>query len=142
LIVITNQSGIARGLFTAEDLDRMHARLREMLAVWGVRLTAIEYCPHHVEGGIPHFAIPCGRRKPQPGMLRRAATAHGIDLTRSWMVGDILDDVQAGNLAGCRAALVDLGTERMPDCPERWPRVVGRSTADVLRQIAAIEGLL
>jgi D-glycero-D-manno-heptose 1,7-bisphosphate phosphatase len=142
LIVVTNQSGIARGFFTAEDLERMHARLREMLGVWGVRLTGIEYCPHHVEGVIPHFAIPCGCRKPQPGMLRRAAAAHGIDLTRSWMVGDILDDVQAGNLAGCRTALVDLGTERMPDRPERWPRVVGRSTADVLRQIAVIEGLL
>lgn len=142
LVVVTNQSGIARGFFSADDLERMHLRLRELLAVWGVRLTGIEYCPHHVEGVIPQFAVPCGCRKPQPGMLLRAAAAHGIDVRRSWMIGDILDDVQAGNLAGCRSALVDLGTERRPDCPERWPRVVGRSTADVLRQIAVIEELL
>ena len=142
VFVVTNQSGIARGFFSADDLERMHLRLRELLAVWGVRLTGIEYCPHHVEGVIPQFAVPCGCRKPQPGMLLRAAAAHGIDVRRSWMIGDILDDVQAGNLAGCRSALVDLGTEGRPDCPERWPRVVGRSTADVLRQIAVIEELL
>lgn len=142
LIVVTNQSGIARGFFTMEDLERMHERLRQMLAVWGVRLTDIYACPHHVDGIIPHLAIACACRKPEPGMLRRAVEEHDIDLSRSWMVGDILDDIEAGNVAGCRTALVDLGTERMPERPERWPRIVGRSTADVLRQIAVAEGLI
>jgi D-glycero-D-manno-heptose 1,7-bisphosphate phosphatase len=75
-------------------------------------------------------------------MLLDAADERGIDRSRSWMVGDILDDVEAGNRAGCRTVLVDLGTEGMPDRPERWPRMVARSTADALRQIAFAEDLL
>src|SRR5205814_3528064 len=69
LIVVTNQSGIARGYFTEADLERMHDRLREMLRVWGVELNGIYACPHHVDGVIPQLAIPCVCRKPQPGML-------------------------------------------------------------------------
>lgn len=142
LIVVTNQSGIARGYFTERDLERMHDRLRQMLRAWGVELHAIHHCPHHVDGSISHLAVPCGCRKPQPGMLLRAAAERGIDLTRSWMVGDILDDVEAGNRAGCRTVLVDLGAEPRPDRPERWPRFVARSTRDALRQIAFAEDLL
>ena len=141
LIVITNQSGIARGYFTEETLERMHDRLRGMLRVWGVELDAIHFCPHHVDGVIPHLAIPCDCRKPQPGMLLRAAAERGIDLSRSWMVGDILDDVEAGNRAGCQTTLVDLGTEPAPDRPERWPRFVAPATADALRLIAFAEDL-
>ena len=142
LIVVTNQSGIARGFFTEHDLECMHDALREMLGVWGVELNAIQFCPHHVDGSVPHLAIPCLCRKPQPGMLLEAAAARDIDLSRSWMIGDILDDVEAGNRAGCQTALVDLGTEQCPEHLDRWPRMVGRSTADVLRQIAFAEDLL
>ncbi|MCC7022362.1 MAG: HAD family hydrolase [Thermomicrobiales bacterium] len=142
LVVVTNQSGLARGYFTEEALERMHDRLREMLRVWGVELHAIYACPHHIEGIVPHLAVHCRCRKPQPGMLLEAAEDRGIDLSRSWMVGDILDDVEAGNRAGCRTVLVDLGTEGVPDRPERWPRLVARSTADALRQIAFAEELL
>ena len=141
LIVVTNQSGIARGYFTEHDLERMHDRLRQMLRVWGVELHAIHFCPHHVEGVIPHLAVPCGCRKPRPGMLLRAAAERGIDLSRSWMIGDILDDVEAGNRAGCRSVLVDLGSEQRPDTAERWPRFVSRSTRDALKQIAFAEDL-
>jgi D-glycero-D-manno-heptose 1,7-bisphosphate phosphatase len=74
-------------------------------------------------------------------MLLRAAAERNIDLSRSWMIGDILDDVEAGNRAGCRTVLVDLGTERLPERPERWPRLVARSTADALRQVAFAEDL-
>jgi D-glycero-D-manno-heptose 1,7-bisphosphate phosphatase len=142
LVVITNQSGIARGYFTEEDLGRMHDRLREMLRKWGVELDAIHYCPHHVDGIIPHFAVPCGCRKPEPGMLLAAASALGIDLPRSWMVGDILDDVAAGNRAGCRTVLVDLGTEQLPTLPDRRPTFTARSTAEALRRIAECEALI
>jgi D-glycero-D-manno-heptose 1,7-bisphosphate phosphatase len=140
LIVVTNQSGIARGYFTEEMLERMHDHLRAMLRVWDVHLDAIHACPHHTEGVIPQLAIRCECRKPQPGMLLHAA-ARGIDLTRSWMIGDILDDIEAGNRAGCRTALVDLGTEPVPDRPERQPSLVAPSTAAALRGIAACEGL-
>lgn len=142
LIVITNQSGIARGFFTEHDLERMHDALRDMLRVWGVELNAIHFCPHHIDGSVTHLAIPCLCRKPQPGMLLEAAAARDIDLTRSWMIGDILDDVEAGNRAGCQTALVDLGTEQCPSHPGRWPRMVGRSTEDALRQIAFAEDLM
>jgi D-glycero-D-manno-heptose 1,7-bisphosphate phosphatase len=142
LVVVTNQSGIARGYFTEHDLECMHDKLREMLRAWGVELNAIVFCPHHVEGAVPHLAIPCSCRKPQPGMLLEVAAARDIDLARSWMVGDILDDVEAGNRAGCQTVLVDLGTEQSPGHPGRWPRMVARSTADALRYIAVAEDLL
>jgi D-glycero-D-manno-heptose 1,7-bisphosphate phosphatase len=75
-------------------------------------------------------------------MLMEAAAARNIDLSRSWMIGDILDDVEAGNRAGCQTALVDLGTEQCPEHPSRWPRMIARSTADALRQIAVAEDLM
>src|SRR3712207_4251292 len=75
-------------------------------------------------------------------MLLEIAAARDIDLARSWMVGDILDDVEAGNRAGCQTVLVDLGTEQCPDHSGRWPRMVARSTADALRSIAVAEELL
>ena len=110
LVVITNQSGLARGYFTEDDLEKMHGWLREMLGAWGVELNSIQFCPHHVEGVVPHLAMACECRKPEPGMLLNAARERNIDLSRSWMIGDILDDIEAGNRAGCRTALVDLGT--------------------------------
>jgi D-glycero-D-manno-heptose 1,7-bisphosphate phosphatase len=91
---------------------------------------------------VPHLAIHCPCRKPQPGMLLEVAAARDIDLSRSWMIGDILDDVEAGNRAGCQTVLVDLGTEQCPDDAGRWPRTVTRSTADALRYIAVAEDLL
>lgn len=141
LVVITNQSGLARGLFTEDDLEKMHTWLREMLRKWGIELNSIQYCPHHIEGVLPHLAVACDCRKPEPGMLLNAARERDIDLTRSWMVGDILDDIEAGNRAGCRTALVDLGTESQPASDVRWPDLVARTTADALEQIAIAEGL-
>jgi D-glycero-D-manno-heptose 1,7-bisphosphate phosphatase len=142
LVVVTNQSGLARGYFTEDDLEKMHAWLREMLSAWGVTLDAIQFCPHHLEGVVPHLSVACGCRKPQPGMLLDAARERGIELTRSWMIGDILDDIEAGHRAGCRTALVDLGTESLPESDVRWPDLVACTTAEALEQIAFDEGLL
>lgn len=141
LVVITNQSGIARGLFTEEDLARMHDHLRAGLAAAGVAIDAIFHCPHHPDGAVPGLAIACDCRKPRPGMLREAAAHLGIDLAASWMVGDILDDVEAGNRAGCRTVLVDLGTEFPPTFPDRRPTAVARDTAHALAIVAAAAGL-
>ncbi len=141
LVVVTNQSGLARGYFTEADLAEMHAWLRQMLGEWGVELNSIQFCPHHVEGVIPYLAVACECRKPEPGMLLNAARERGIDPTRSWMVGDILDDIEAGNRAGCRTALVDLGTEALPERDVRWPDLVASTTAEALEQIALAEGL-
>jgi D-glycero-D-manno-heptose 1,7-bisphosphate phosphatase len=141
LIVITNQSGIARGYFTETDLQRMHEYLKAQCAVQGVFLDAIYHCPHHPDGIISELAFRCDCRKPQPGMLLRAAADHNIDLHHSWFVGDILDDVEAGNRAGCRTVLVDLGTEQPPTHFLRCPTFVGRDTCHALRTIRTIEEL-
>lgn len=141
LVVITNQSGIARGYFTAADLHLMHDHLRGELAREGVVIDGFYHCPHHVDGVVPELAIECECRKPQPGLILQAAHDLTIDASKSWMLGDILDDVQAGNRARCRTVLVDLGTEGAPDEPERRPDFVARDTLHALDIVAAIEGL-
>ena len=141
LVVITNQSGIARGLFGVRDLERMHRHLRAALARQDVRLDGIYYCPHHPEGVLPALAVRCDCRKPRPGMLLRAADELALDLERSWIVGDILDDIEAGKRAGCRGVLVDLGTERLPATRWRQPDFVARDTRHALHIIAAEERL-
>src|SRR5690348_8254845 len=107
LVMVTNQAGLAHGYFTEADLRTMHAYLRTELGRWGVSLAGIYYCPHHPEGAVPELALRCDCRKPRPGMLLRAAAELHLDLANSWFVGDILDDVEAGNRAGCRTILVD-----------------------------------
>jgi D-glycero-D-manno-heptose 1,7-bisphosphate phosphatase len=141
LVVITNQSGLARGLFTVADLQAMHDHLAATLAGLGVALHGVYHCPHHPEGVVAGLAVECACRKPRPGMLLRAAADLELDLGRSWFVGDILDDVEAGNRAGCRTVLVDLGTESPPASPVRHPDYVARDTLDALRLIRAVEGL-
>lgn len=104
LIVVSNQSGVALGRFPACALEGVAHRLTELLAPHGAAPQAFYWCPHAPDDG-------CDCRKPRPGMLRRAAREHGIDLSRSWMVGDILHDIEAGHRAGCRAVLIDNGNE-------------------------------
>jgi D-glycero-D-manno-heptose 1,7-bisphosphate phosphatase len=141
LVVITNQAGIARGYFTEDDLQLMHEYLSGELARLGVQLDAIYYCPHHPDGVIPELARRCQCRKPAPGMLLAAAADLDIDLARSWLVGDILDDVEAGHRAGCRSILVDLGTESLPTQHIRCPDFIARNTAHALRIIGTVENL-
>jgi D-glycero-D-manno-heptose 1,7-bisphosphate phosphatase len=99
LVLISNQSGVGRGMFTHEDLNRVHERLVEVLAGGDVTLSGAYYCVHS-----PWEECSC--RKPNPGMLLRAAFDLGLDLSRSYMVGDSLRDVIAGRLAGCRTVLL------------------------------------
>jgi len=106
LIVATNQSGVARGFFDRAILDGLHAHLRKMLEEEGVVLDAIYDCPHHPSVKIDSAANPCACRKPGPGMLVRAAEDFGIDLAESWMIGDMVSDVEAGRHAGCRTILL------------------------------------
>ncbi len=141
LVVITNQSGVARGYFTEAELQGMHQYLAQELRSNGVQLDAIYYCPHHPDGVIPELSIRCDCRKPKPGMLLRAAADLDLDLQRSWFIGDILDDIEAGNRAGCRTILVDLGTEPIPEQPLRYPDFVAHNTLHALRIIKAKEAL-
>lgn len=99
LVVISNQSAIARGLTTAAELARMHETLSRALAAAGGALDDILFCPHG-----PNDACAC--RKPAPGMILEACARHGIDPARSFMVGDKETDVEAGRRAGCRTVLL------------------------------------
>lgn len=106
LIVVSNQSGVAMGYFTESDLRKVEIRLNELLKEERIAIGGFYYCPHHPRGNVDEYSINCKCRKPNDGMLRKAAVDHNIDLWRSWMVGDILDDIEAGNRAGCRSILV------------------------------------
>jgi histidinol phosphatase-like enzyme len=108
-------------------------------------LLAAYYCPHHPEGSVADYAIACDCRKPQAGMLRQAARDHDIDLRGSFMVGDILDDVEAGHAAGCRAVLIDAGSEtEWLSGPGREPDFIAAGLDEaatfILRQHAAVKG--
>ncbi|TSH91610.1 HAD family hydrolase [Verticiella sediminum] len=111
LVVVSNQPGLALGLFEEAALQAMQSHLRRMFADAGAALTAFYYCPHHPDGTVAPFACACRCRKPDSGMLERAAREHGLSLARSWLIGDILDDVEAGRRAGCRTVLLDNGNE-------------------------------
>jgi D-glycero-D-manno-heptose 1,7-bisphosphate phosphatase len=139
LVMITNQGGLAYGYFTASDLAGMHDHLQTRLGAVGAEFDAIFHCPHHPRGRIPELAIACDCRKPKPGMLLSAAHKLDLDLNRSWMVGDILDDVEAGNRAGCRTILVDLGTESPPRTPARTPSYIACNSVHALRIIQFLE---
>lgn len=106
LIIVTNQSGVARGLFEEKDLKALEEAMRAMLEEKGVRLDGFYYSPYHIEGTIKEYAIHSNCRKPGAGMLLRAADELQIDLAASWMIGDTLSDVEAGNKAGCRTILI------------------------------------
>lgn len=111
LFVVTNQDGVAHGYFGEEDVEGVAHRLTELLFRERVNLEGFYYCPHHLDGALLPYARDCNCRKPKPGMLLQAAHDHGIDLRSSWMIGDILHDVEAGNRAGCRTLLIDNGNE-------------------------------
>jgi D-glycero-D-manno-heptose 1,7-bisphosphate phosphatase len=139
LVVITNQSGLALGYFTEHELRRMHEHVATELARLGVHLDGIYHCPHHPEGVVAGLAVACNCRKPRPGLLLRAAAELHLDLHRSWFLGDILDDVEAGTRAGCRTVLVDVGTEAPPTHQLRRPDFVARDTVHALRIVRAVE---
>jgi len=107
--VISNQSGIARGLISEADLGPIHDAFRLQLGASGARIDRIYYCPHHPTQGIDPYRVDCECRKPRPGMLHRAARELGLDLPRSYVIGDRIVDVQAARSAGARGILVMTG---------------------------------
>ena len=109
VVVVTNQAGVARGYFPESRVAEVHRRLDELLAAEGARVDRYYYCPHHPKAELPQYRIDCACRKPQPGMLQAAARELGLDLRRSWMVGDKLSDLETGLAAGCRVVLVRTG---------------------------------
>ncbi|MBK7643964.1 MAG: HAD family hydrolase [Planctomycetes bacterium] len=109
LVLVTNQSAIARGLITRADLAEIHAELQQQLGAHGARLDAIYYCPHHPTEGHGEFTRECECRKPKPGLVLQAARELGLDLGACWMVGDAARDLEAGWAAGVPGILVATG---------------------------------
>lgn len=132
LLLVSNQSGVARGYFDEGAVARMHDRLQRMLDRHGAALDGLEYCPHHPEGVLPPYAVECSCRKPAPGMLRRAARKHGVNLSASWMIGDIEADVEAGRRVGVRTVLV--GTETSPTLPDFRAEDFARAVHHILER--------
>jgi D-glycero-D-manno-heptose 1,7-bisphosphate phosphatase len=127
--VISNQSGVARGFLREEDLIPIHAKLQRELGYAGARVDRIYYCPHHPTEGKPPYNVPCDCRKPATGMLQRGASELKIDPHRSFVVGDRIVDVQAGQAMGATTILVLTGYGRtaLEEC--RSQNVVPHLTA-------------
>lgn len=111
LIVISNQAGVAKGFFEERQLIKVAQRLKQLLNEQQIRLDGFYYCPHHPDGTVKEYAMNCICRKPGTGMILNAAKEWNIDLNASWMIGDILNDVEAGNTSGCKTILIDNGNE-------------------------------
>jgi len=112
LVLVTNQSAVARGLITPAHLVEIHAELQEQLAARGARLDAIYSCPHHPTEGVGEYRVECECRKPKPGLVLQAARELGLDLPRCWMIGDAARDLEAGWAAGVPGILVATGKGR------------------------------
>ncbi len=106
LVLVTNQSGVARGLLTESKLKEIHAELARQLGLHDASLDGIYYCPYHPEGTVEPYISESDERKPRPGMILRAVKEMGLDLAASWMVGDSPRDIEAGQRAGCRTIRV------------------------------------
>lgn len=126
VVIITNQSAIARGYITEPDLADIHRELDRQLAALGAQVDGVHYCPHHPEYGDKTI---CDCRKPAPGLLLQAAAERNLDLTRSIMIGDNITDLQAGWNAGCHGALVLTGSGQ---------QVRDQADSDTLQKIACI----
>lgn len=135
-VVVTNQSGVAEGKISETAIRDVEATLRRLLSEQGVELAGFYYCPH---AAAPPNRASCTCRKPRPGMLIRAAHDLQLDLTRSWMIGDILDDVEAGRRAGCRAALLANGNETLWELSAWRTPDIAAHTIDELAQLIADE---
>ncbi len=136
ICVVSNQSGVARGRFPESALAGVEKRVRTLLAALGVPLAGFYYCPHHPEGSEAAYAVGCDCRKPAPGLIARAAADQSIDCARSWLVGDILNDIEAGRRAGCRTVLLDNGNEtEWQRSPEREPHYVASSLREAATMI-------
>ena len=109
VIVVSNQSGVGRGYFDEQAVDKLHRHMQSKLAVHNTSIDAFYFCPHHPEKGLGNYKVVCDCRKGEPGMLLQAAKEYDIDLQKSFMIGDKLADIEAGQRAGCHALLVLTG---------------------------------
>lgn len=123
VIVVSNQSGIARGYYQKHDFDLFNNEMKRQLSLNNAHIDAIHYCPHHPEGAIEKYRKVCTCRKPNPGMLISAADRYQIDLSSSFLVGDKWTDILAGNAVHCRSILVLTGHGAEEERTKQGPTV-------------------
>jgi len=109
LIIVTGQSGIGRGYYSEESMDKFHEHMLQILRKEGIVINAIYFCPHHAEKGIGKYKIECECRKPKTGMIDNAKKDFDIELKESYIIGDKTDDIVMGKNAGCKTILVLTG---------------------------------
>lgn len=139
-VLVTNQAGVARGYFPESLVQEVHEALRATLQAGGARLDGIYYCPHHPSAGEPPYRRDCDCRKPKPGLLHRAASELGIDLARSFVVGDRLADLELGWAVGAGTVLVRSGYGRgeLDHNAASWPRQPDIVADNLLEAVARI----
>jgi len=109
VFVVTNQSGIARGMYTEDNMKKLHDFMQEQLAAQGAKIDAFYHCPHHPEGKLFKYASFCDCRKPKPGMIFQAMDNHEVDTSKSFLIGDKPTDVRAAENAGIKGYLYSDG---------------------------------
>ena len=139
VIIVTNQSGIARGILKESFVAEAHQHIAGSLAAGGARVDATYYCPHHPEASVAAYRQACDCRKPLPGMLTRAASELGVSLPDSFVVGDRWHDLEAGQRVGARGILVRTGHGRTDEAAP-IPQVTPAAIADNL--IGAVSWIL
>ena len=144
VVVVTNQAGVARGYFPESVIHEVHALLRAAMEAGGATLAGIYVCAHHPTLGEPPYRLDCDCRKPKPGLLKRAQADLGIDLTRSYVVGDRFGDVQLAWNVGARGVLVKSGYGRgeLLHHAQSWPRapdIVAEHLLEAVELIATRE---
>ena len=141
LIVVTNQAGIGRGLYTAADYETLTGYMLQLTRAAGIDIAAVYHCPHHPQAAVGRYRMACDCRKPAPGMLLAAARDFGLDLSRSLMIGDKRSDVEAGRAAGVGRCVLVASGHAATDCDryaaDAWMPDLDRAAAAVLRQDAA-----
>ena len=110
IFVVTNQSGIARGYYTIDQMQELHEHMRREIEVCGGKIEKIYYCPHHKEGKVAEFAHDCDCRKPKPGMLNQAFAEYDLDKEKCFLIGDGARDVEAAEAAGIKGYLFKGGS--------------------------------
>jgi len=139
-VIVTNQAGVARGYFPESLVHEVHASLRSLMEAGGARLDGIYYCPHHPSVGEPPYRLDCDCRKPRPGLLRRASADLGIDLTKSFVIGDRLGDLELAWSVGARGVLVKTGYglgELVSQAPSwaRQPDLVAENLLEAVERV-------
>jgi len=132
LFVVSNQPGVAHGRFREEALHLVEERLRSLFEREGVPLAGVYFCPHDPQGTLVDYRVACTCRMPRPGLLIQASHDFHLNLHRCWVIGDYLDDIEAGHKAGCRTVLINAGNETQWHVTrERTPDFLAKDLSEV-----------